>query len=127
MKVLDGLKYSREHEWIKVVGNKAYVGITDYAQHSLGEIVFVELPEINAYLDAGDVLGVVESVKAASDVYVPVAGKVVEVNESLLDDPACLNQDPYENWIAVLEIPDDASLDDLMDASEYESYCAGEE
>ncbi len=127
MKVLDGLKYSREHEWIKVVGNKAYVGITDYAQHSLGEIVFVELPEINAYLDAGDVLGVVESVKAASDVYAPVAGKVVEVNESLLDDPACLNQDPYENWIAVLEIPDDASLDDLMDASEYESYCAGEE
>jgi len=127
MKVLEGLKYSREHEWIKVVGNKAYVGITDYAQHSLGEIVFVELPEINAYLDAGDVLGVVESVKAASDVYAPVAGKVVEVNESLLDDPACLNQDPYENWIAVLEIPDDASLDDLMDASEYESYCAGEE
>lgn len=127
MKVLDGLKYSREHEWIKVVGNKAYVGITDYAQHSLGEIVFVELPEINAYLDAGDVLGVVESVKAASDIYAPVAGKVVEVNETLMDDPASLNQDPYENWIAVLEITDDASLDDLMDASEYEAYCAGEE
>ena len=127
MKVLDGLKYSREHEWIRVEGNKAYVGITDYAQHSLGEIVFVELPEMDACLEAGDVLGVVESVKAASDVYAPVAGRVVEVNESLVDDPAGLNQDPYENWIAVLEITDDISLDELMDASEYEAYCAGEE
>lgn len=127
MKVLDGLKYSKEHEWVNVTDNRAYVGITDYAQHSLGEIVFVELPEPGSELDAGDVLGVVESVKAASDVYSPLAGRVVEVNEALADDPALLNQDPYENWIAVLEISDDSYLDDLMDASDYEAYCAGEE
>lgn len=127
MKVLDGLKYSKDHEWVRVVGCKAYVGITDYAQDSLGEIVFVELPEIGDQIDAGDVLGAVESVKAASDVYAPVSGKVIEVNEALADDPGCLNQDPYENWIAVLEMTDDSALDDLMDASDYQTYCAGEE
>ena len=127
MKVLDGLKYSKEHEWVKVVDNRAYVGITDYAQDSLGEIVFVELPEAGTHLDAGDVFGVVESVKAASDIYSPLEGKVVEVNEALADDPALLNEDPYENWIAVLEITDDSFLDDLMNPSDYEAFCAGEE
>lgn len=127
MKIPEGLKYSKEHEWVKVEGNKAYVGITDYAQDSLGEIVFVELPEVGASLDAGDVLGVVESVKAASDVYSPIAGRVIEVNEALSDDPSLLNKDPYENWIAVLEIEDESFLDSLMDASQYEEFCAREE
>jgi len=127
MKVLDGLYYSKEHEWVKVEGGKAYVGITDYAQESLGEIVFVELPEIGSQVDAGDVLGVVESVKAASDIYSPISGTVIEANEALADDPALLNEDPYENWIAVLEITDDSMLDELMDASAYEAYLAEEE
>jgi glycine cleavage system H protein len=103
------------------------VGITDYAQESLGEIVFVELPEIASQLNVGDVLGVVESVKAASDVYSPIAGTVIEVNEALDDDPALLNEDPYVNWIAVLEFADDSILDELMDASGYEAYCSKEE
>jgi len=127
MKVLDGLYYSKEHEWVKVEGGKAYVGITDYAQESLGEIVFVELPEIGSQVDAGDVLGVVESVKAASDIYSPISGTVIEANEALADDPALLNEDPYKNWIAVLEITDDSMLDELMDASAYEAYLAEEE
>ena len=127
MKVPEGLYYSKEHEWVRVVDGRAFIGITDYAQESLGEIVFVELPEVGSMLDAGDVLGVVESVKAASDVYAPIAGKVVEVNEALADDPALLNNDPYENWLAVLEITDDIMLEDLMDASGYEAFCAEEE
>jgi glycine cleavage system H protein len=127
MKILDGLKYSREHEWVKIEGNRAYIGITDYAQDSLGDIVFVDLPETGTSLEAGDVLCTVESVKAASDVYSPVAGKVVEVNEALSDDPSLLNQDPYGNWIAVLEISDTNAADSLMDASDYKAFCAGEE
>ncbi len=85
MKVMQGLKYSKDHEWVKIEGNKAYIGITDYAQHSLGDIVFVEIPEVGKQLNSGDVLSVVESVKAASDVYTPVSGKIVEVNQSLGD------------------------------------------
>ena len=87
MKVLEELKYSKEHEWVKIDGNKAYIGITDHAQHSLGDIVFVEIPEVGTELNKGDVLGVVESVKAASDVYTPVSGKIIEVNEDLTDSP----------------------------------------
>ncbi|NLX77962.1 MAG: glycine cleavage system protein GcvH [Clostridiaceae bacterium] len=127
MKVLDGLKYSAEHEWIKIDGNKAYIGITDYAQHSLGDIVFVEIPEVGSELNKGDVLSVVESVKAASDVYAPVSGKVAEVNEELADSPEKINEDPYESWIAVIEMSDLSEAEELMDAREYERFCQEEE
>ena len=127
MKVLDGLKYSAEHEWIKIDGNKAYIGITDYAQHSLGDIVFVEIPEVGSELNKGDVLSVVESVKAASDVYAPVSGKVAEVNEELADSPEKINEDPYESWIAVIEMSDLSEAAELMDAREYERFCQEEE
>lgn len=126
MKTIEGLKYSKEHEWVKVDGNKAYIGITDHAQNSLGEIVFVELPETGAELNAGDVLGVVESVKAASDVYTPVSGVVTEVNEELENSPEKINEAPYESWIAVMELNDLSELDALLDADEYEEYCKGE-
>ena len=125
-KVLNGLRYSKEHEWVNVEGGKAYIGITDYAQHSLGEIVFVELPELDAELSEGDTLGVVESVKAASDIYTPISGKVVEINEELEDNPGNVNKEPYESWIAVLEIDDEGQLDELMTGEEYEKFCAEE-
>jgi glycine cleavage system H protein len=127
MKTVSGLKYSKEHEWIKSDGNKAYIGITDFAQHSLGQIVFVELPENGADLDTGDVVGVVESVKAASDIFTPISGKVVEINEELLDNPGKINEQPFESWIAVLEISNASELEGLMDETEYEKFCIEEE
>lgn len=127
MKVVEGLKYSKDHEWVKIVGNKAYIGITDHAQHSLGDIVFVEIPEVGAELNSGDVLGVVESVKAASDVYTPVSGTVIEVNEELINNPEKINEDPYGSWIAVLDISDISETDELMDMHEYERFCQEEE
>jgi len=123
MKVLEGLYYSREHEWVRVEGNKAYIGITDFATHSLGDIVYVELPELDAELAKNDVLGVVESVKAASDVYTPVSGVVVEVNEALADQPELLNEDPYTNYLAVLELTNESELEELMNSAEYEAFC----
>ncbi|HHV75225.1 MAG TPA: glycine cleavage system protein GcvH [Thermoanaerobacterium sp.] len=123
MKILEGLYYSKNHEWVKVEGNKAYVGITDFAQHSLGDIVYAELPEIDTALNAGDTLGTVESVKAASDVYCPISGKVVEVNQAVADDPSLLNSDPYENWMICIEINDKGELDQLMSPEEYSDFC----
>jgi glycine cleavage system H protein len=123
MKILEGLYYSKNHEWVKVEGNKAYVGITDFAQHSLGDIVYAELPEIDTALNAGDTLGTVESVKAASDVYCPISGKVVEVNRAVADDPSLLNSDPYENWMICIEINDKGELDQLMSPEEYSDFC----
>ncbi|HCD09774.1 MAG: glycine cleavage system protein [Thermoanaerobacter sp.] len=122
MEVLEGLYYSKDHEWVKVEGDKAYIGITDYAQHSLGNIVYVELPEVGAELSAGDVLGVVESVKAASDVYTPVDGKVLEVNNAIVDDPSLVNNDPYGSWMALVELKDKSQLDNLMTAEEYKKF-----
>jgi glycine cleavage system H protein len=127
MKILNDLKYTKSHEWIKVKGDKALVGITDYAQEHLGEIVFVELPEPGAELAAGDSLGVVESVKAVADVYVPASGIVKEINEELLDDPGKLNEDAFGNWLISLELTDPAQLDELLDASEYEKLCKEED
>jgi glycine cleavage system H protein len=127
MKTVSGLKYSKEHEWIKSDGNKTYIGITDFAQHSLGQIVFAELPEIGADLNIGDVVGVVESVKAASDIFTPISGKVVEINEELLDNPGKINEEPFESWIAVLEISNASELEGLMDETEYEKFCIEEE
>ncbi|AAM23591.1 MAG: Glycine cleavage system H protein 2 [Caldanaerobacter subterraneus] len=122
MEVLEGLYYSKDHEWVKVEGDKVYIGITDYAQHSLGNIVYVELPEVGSELSAGDVLGVVESVKAASDVYTPVDIKVLEVNNSLVEDPSLINNDPYGSWMVIAELKDKSQLDKLMKADEYRKF-----
>ena len=123
METKSGLLYSKDHEWVRVEGEKAYVGITDYAQHALGEIVYVELPAVGDELNAGDVFSVIESVKAASDSYLPVAGKVLEVNEALSDSPQLVNEDPYGSWIVVVEITDKAGLDELMSEQEYREFC----
>lgn len=123
MKIIEGLKYSKDHEWVKVEGNLATVGITDYAQHSLGDIVFVELPEIGDAIGKEEAFGVVESVKAASDIYLPVSGTVVKINEALVDEPELLNTDAFENWMICVEMDDPAELDELMDAAKYETIC----
>jgi glycine cleavage system H protein len=126
MIILKDLLYTKEHEWIKVQENKTYIGITDYAQKALGAIVFVELPESEAKFSAGDAFAVIESVKAASDVYAPVDGIVLEVNESIVDDPALINEDPYENWMALIELTDASQLEGLLTAAAYEEFCKGE-
>lgn len=126
METKSGLLYSNDHEWVRVEGEKAYIGITDYAQHALGEIVYVELPTVGDELNTGDVFGVIESVKAASDSYLPVSGKVLEVNEALSDSPQLINEDPYESWIVAVEVTDKASLDNLMNEQEYKDFCGKE-
>lgn len=122
MKVEKGLLYSEDHEWVKVEGEVAYLGISDYAQENLGDIVYVELPDIDDELEKEDSFSAVESVKAASDIYTPVSGKVVEVNEDLEDDPALLNSDPYANWIVKIELSNKAELDELMSGEDYEKF-----
>jgi glycine cleavage system H protein len=126
VKIVQGLYYSKDHEWIKVEGNKAYIGITDYAQHALGEIVYVEMPEVEDELSIGDAFGVIESVKAASDSYMPVSGKVIEINEELDSSPQLLNENPYENWILAIEIGNISEIEDLMNDKEYEDFCKSE-
>lgn len=126
MKVVEGLLYTNEHEWVKVDGSEAYLGITDFAQHALGDIVFVELPEVDTEFSTGDAFGTVESVKAASDVYIPVAGKITEANDVIVDSPELLNDDPYENWMIRFEITDNSELNKLMQAKEYEDFCSKE-
>ncbi|MTI49268.1 glycine cleavage system protein GcvH [Sporosalibacterium faouarense] len=127
MKVLEGLLYSENHEWVRVEGNKAYLGITDYAQHALGDIVYIELPEEEEEFDAEDSICTIESVKAASDIYTPVSGTVVEINEDLEDDPGAVNADPYENWIVCIELSNNSELEELMSPEEYKEYCEKEE
>ena len=118
--------YTEDHEWIDVDGDSATVGITDYAQQQLGDVVFVELPEVGRNVVAGKEAAVVESVKAASEVYAPVAGDVVEVNEALADDPALVNRDPQgEGWFVKLRIENQGDLDDLLDEAAYKEYCEG--
>lgn len=119
---LQKLRFTKDHEWVRFEGNLAYLGITDYAQKSLGDIVFVELPEEGAEMESGDVAATVESVKTVSDVYTPLKGKVVKVNSGLEDDPARLNGDPYGSWITALET-ESAVADGTMSAEEYEEYC----
>lgn len=126
MKVIEGLKYAKGHEWVRMEGNRAYIGITDFAQDELGDIVFIELPEVGTDVEVEDILGSIESVKAASDIYAPVSGTVVEVNEELEGSPELVNEEPYESWIAIIEVNDTGELDDLMDADEYEKYCEEE-
>jgi glycine cleavage system H protein len=127
MKVVKDLLYTNDHEWVKVEGEVALIGIADYAQHHLGDIVYVELPEIDDEIDKEDSFSAVESVKAAADIYMPVSGKVVEVNEELIDDPALLNADPYENWMIKIEITNKEELEELMTSEEYEKFLAEEE
>ena len=126
MKVVKDLYYSEDHEWVKVEGDEAYIGITDFAQNQMGDIVYVELPEIDDELEKEDDFSAVESVKAASDVYIPVSGKVIEVNEDLLDSPELLNSDPFDNWIIKVELSDKSELDDLMSSEEYEEFTSEE-
>ena len=118
-KVLDGLFYSKSHEFVKVEGDEAYIGITDYAQHELGNIVYVDLPEVDDEVSAGEDFGAVESVKAASDLTSPVSGTVVEVNENLEDQPELINKDAFGNWIVKVKLADKSELDNLMNAEDY--------
>jgi glycine cleavage system H protein len=125
MEFPEDLKYSKEHEWVLVEGSQATVGISDYAQEQLGDIVFVELPAVGDKVSKEDAFGVIESVKAVSDIYAPVSGTVIEVNDDLPDHPDMLNEDVYgDGWMIKIEISDPADLDDLMTAAEYEAYVA---
>lgn len=127
MEFPEDLKFSKEHEWVLVEGSVATVGITDYAQDQLGDIVFVELPAVGDKVSKEDAFGVVESVKAVSDIYAPVSGKVVEVNDDLPENPEMLNEDPYgDGWIIKIEMSDPEEIQDLMTAAEYEEYVAEE-
>ena len=117
------LKYTKEHEWVSVQGENATIGITDFAQSSLGDIVFVELPEIGAELEQNATFGVVESIKSVSDLYTPIAGEVIEVNDELSDAPENCNQDAYDAWIIKVKMSDQQQLSELMDAEKYEEYC----
>ncbi len=120
------LKYTKNHEWVDLDGTKARIGITDHAQEALGDIVFVELPEMDSELQAEDVLGVVESVKSASDIYVPLSGTVIAVNQEVSDEPELINQDAYEAWLVELEISDPDEVSGLMELDAYEAWCAEE-
>ena len=125
-KTVEGLYYSESHEWVKVDGNVAIVGITDFAQHAMGDLSYVDMPEVDDEVNAGDEFGAVESVKAASDLFSPVSGTVVEINEELEDSPELLNQDAFANWIMKVEMSDPSELENLMDAAAYEEMCANE-
>jgi len=121
--VPNNLKYSKEHEWVRVEGNRAYIGITDFAQSELGDIVFVELPEVGATLTANETFGTVESVKTVSDLYAPISGTIVEVNTELNDAPEKVNEQPYEGaWMLVVEVSDASELDNLLSSDDYTAF-----
>lgn len=120
----DGLLYTKEDEWVLVDGDEGTIGITDYAQDALSDIVYIELPDIGDSVGAGETFGVVESVKAASDLYSPLSGEVTATNEDILDTPETLNSDPYgEGWMVKIKLSDPAELEALMDAEAYTAYC----
>ena len=125
MNIPDELRYTRSHEWLKEDGGVYTVGLTDFAQHSLGDIVFVNLPQEGDPVSAGEAFGDVESVKAVSDVISPVSGVVKAVNEELLDNPALVNEDPYDAWL--IQVEEVTGEEELLDAAGYEAHCAGEE
>lgn len=121
------LKYHREHEWVRVQGNEATLGISDHAQDALGDVVFIDLPKLNASINASQEIGEVESTKATSSIYSPVSGKVTKVNTDLRDHPEWLNQDPYgKGWIAVIELSNPGEVDGLMSAAQYEAFLASQ-
>lgn len=125
-KVIEGLYYSESHEFIRVEGDFGFIGITDFAQKALGNVVYVDMPDVDDEVNAGEEFGAVESVKAASDLISPVSGTVVEVNEALEDEPGLINKDAFENWIIKVELSDKTELDNLMDAAAYEKHCEEE-
>ena len=128
VKIDSNARYTKSHEWVRVEGDEAYTGLTDYAQEQLCDIVYVELPEEGDTFDKGEIYGTVESVKAASDVYLPVGGEILETNEELSDAPELINSDPYgEAWIVKFTPSDLSELDDLMDADAYQTFVAEEE
>lgn len=122
-KIIEGLYYSESHEYVRVEGDQAYIGITDFAQNALGNIVYVDMPDIDDELESGDDFGAVESVKAASDLTLPVSGTVIEINEALEDHPELINQDAFANWIIKIKLSDKTELDELMNAKDYEAFC----
>ena len=122
-KVIEGLLYSESHEWVKLEDGIAVIGITDYAQHAMGDLSYVDMPEVDDEVEKGEEFGAVESVKAASDLYSPVSGVVVAVNEELEDAPELLNQDAFANWIIKVQMSDEAELEELMDAAAYQQMC----
>ncbi|MFN3739907.1 MAG: glycine cleavage system protein GcvH [Thermodesulfovibrionales bacterium] len=123
MKIPEDLKYHKEHTWIKLSGKKAIIGITDYAQDQLGDIVYIDLPEVDSEVEANTEMAEIESTKATSSVIAPVTGVVIEVNEDLAESPEIINEDPYgKGWIAKVEIEDPSELDELMDAGEYARF-----
>lgn len=123
MEIKENLRYAESHEWVSLEGDIATVGITDYAQHALGDIVYVDMPEVGDEVTAGEEFGAVESVKAASDLYSPVSGEVVEINEALEDEPGLINQDAFGNWIMKVKVSDASELDNLLDAEAYKNIC----
>ena len=125
-KTVEGLYYSESHEWVQVEGDVAIVGITDFAQHAMGDLSYVDMPEVDDEVEAGEEFGAVESVKAASDLFSPVTGTVVEINEALEDAPELLNEDAFANWIMKVRMSDPSQLEALMDAAAYEAMCAAE-
>jgi glycine cleavage system H protein len=128
MEFPEDLKYSREHEWVLVEGKVATVGITDFAQDKLGDIVFVELPAVGDKVTKDEAMGVVESVKAVSDVYSPVSGTVIDINDDLPDSPDMINEDPYgDGWMVKIQMSDPTDLDDLMESDAYEGFVAEQE
>lgn len=122
-KVIEGLLYTDSHEWVKVEGEYAYIGITDFAQHQLGNIVYVDIPEVGDEIKQGDEFGAVESVKAASDLLSPVSGEIVEVNEKLTDEPELINQNAFDSWMLKVKLSDASELKSLMDSKAYADIC----
>lgn len=122
-KVIEGLYYSETHEYVRVEGVFGFIGITDYAQNALGTVVYVDMPDVDEEVNAGELFGAVESTKAASDLYSPISGTVIEVNDKLEDEPELINKDAYENWIIKIKLSDQVELDELMDAAAYDEFC----
>ena len=122
-KIVDGLLYTKDDEWVQMDGDTATVGITDYAQDSLSDIVFLELPDEGDSFGLGETFGTIESVKAAADLYIPLSGEITAVNEDLIDTPELVNENPYGNWMIKIQISDSAELDGIMDAAAYKTFC----
>ena len=124
MHIPEHLKYTNEHHWVRIDEDKIYIGITDYGKNKLGDIVFIDVPENGTIVAAGDVMGSLESVQEVEDIYAPISGEILEINDELADAPEELNEAPYENWIMVMSISDESELENLMDAEEYIAYCS---
>ena len=124
MEIPGNLKYTGDHHWVQIDGDKVFVGITDYAQKDLGEMIFLDMPETGTIVFVGDVVGVLESEKNTADFCAPISGEVLEVNDELVETPEAVNSAPYENWLITMSISDEGDLEALMDAEEYAAYCS---